>query len=150
MSNDAAEAVQTVGAFALTDFDLPQTSEAEPFWQGTAEGEVRVQRCVDCDARRFPARVGCPACGSLEDDWVAARGTPTLYSWVVVERATIPSIEVPYGVCMVEYAEDMVRLYGTLVGDPAGFKAGVALDVTTAPSAGVHIPVFSVRQAAAS
>lgn len=136
---------QQLRPFSLHDVDVVPSGENAPYWEGTEQGEVRVQACTACEARRFPARVGCPACGHLEADWVAVRGTPQLYSWVVVERAPLASIEVPYAVCIADYPQDGVRIYGSLVGDPNQFRAGQDLTMRTGPSAGVNIPVYEPR-----
>jgi Rubredoxin-like zinc ribbon domain (DUF35_N) len=39
------------------------TPETQPFWDGCAAGELRIQRCVDCRQPYFYPRPVCPACG---------------------------------------------------------------------------------------
>ncbi|MBV8615506.1 MAG: DNA-binding protein, partial [Acetobacteraceae bacterium] len=40
------------------------TPETKHFWDGTREGELRLQRCKSCDTVYFPPRPFCPACAS--------------------------------------------------------------------------------------
>ena len=42
------------------------TPETRPFWDGTEAGELRLQRCRDCDAHYFPPRPVCPRCDGNE------------------------------------------------------------------------------------
>jgi len=43
------------------------TPETQPFWDGCAAGELRLQRCNACDGGHyFPPRPFCPRC--LSDD----------------------------------------------------------------------------------
>ena len=39
------------------------TPETQPFWDGCAAGELRIQRCADCGRPYFYPRPVCPACG---------------------------------------------------------------------------------------
>ncbi|MEM8767496.1 MAG: zinc ribbon domain-containing protein, partial [Pseudomonadota bacterium] len=66
---------------------LPKpTPETEHFWEGTREGELRLQRCDDCGAVYFPPRPFCPACSSRSVSVFAASGRATLESYVINER----------------------------------------------------------------
>ena len=40
------------------------TPETQHFWDGTREGELRLQRCESCAKTYFPPRPFCPSCGS--------------------------------------------------------------------------------------
>src|SRR5579859_2993127 len=43
----------------------PQLSrDTQFFWDGTRVGELRIQRCAACDARRHPPGPMCPSCGA--------------------------------------------------------------------------------------
>lgn len=50
------------------------TPETQPFWDGAAVGELRVQRCEACLRHYFYPRPHCPHCGSAEVAWVTASG----------------------------------------------------------------------------
>jgi len=40
------------------------TADTAFFWDGTARGELRIQRCGGCGALRYPPGPMCPACGA--------------------------------------------------------------------------------------
>jgi hypothetical protein len=46
---------------------LPEpTPETRHFWDGCKAGELRLQRCVECDGGSyFPPRPFCPKCGMM-------------------------------------------------------------------------------------
>ena len=56
------------------------TPETQPFWDGCAAGELRIQRCADCGRPYFYPRPVCPACASRNVAWFTASGRATLYS----------------------------------------------------------------------
>ena len=62
------------------------TPETQPFWDGCAAGELRLQRCTDCDQAYFYPRPVCPACGSVNVEWFTASGRARLYSYVINYR----------------------------------------------------------------
>ena len=72
----------------MTDKPVPvPTPETQPFWDGCAAGELRIQRCTDCGKPYFYPRPVCPDCGSGNVEWFAASGRATLYSYVINHRA---------------------------------------------------------------
>lgn len=75
-----------------------------PFWEGCALGELRVQRCRQCDAMRFPPLEFCPFCHDAHSDWVLLPGSGWVQSFVVVHRAFDPhfAADVPYVVAMIQ------------------------------------------------
>jgi uncharacterized OB-fold protein len=108
--------------------------EHAPFWEGTRLDELRVQRCRECGAHRWPPRPRCAACGSFEVAWVAVPGRGTLFSWIVARQAFLPAFarRVPYVVAIVELDEPRgIRLLGNLVEvDPDGpLRPGLPLEV---------------------
>ncbi len=57
------------------------TPDTAFFWDGTATGELRVQRCAACGALRHPPGPMCPACGEASDGgYVVASGTGEVFS----------------------------------------------------------------------
>lgn len=82
------------------------TVESRPFWDGLAEGYLRLQRCADCDAVVWYPRGLCPQCGSVSLLWFTASGRGAVYSFTVVRRTAGPYAAVtPYVVAYVELAE---------------------------------------------
>ncbi len=45
-------------------------------WDGTAAGELRIQRCGGCGALRHPPGPMCPACGAARPGYLVAAGAP--------------------------------------------------------------------------
>ena len=93
--------------------ELETDADSTPFWEGLAEGEVRVQRCERCGTHRFPPGPFCLSCGSAELCYAQLTSTPRLFSWIVVTRSTHRSMPAPYAVAVVEYDEG-VRIPGAL------------------------------------
>jgi uncharacterized OB-fold protein len=88
------------------------------FWEGTAAGELRIQRCGACKVLRHPPGPACPSCGALEPDYVVASGLGEVYSYVVHHHPPVPGRELPFVVALVEL-EEGVRLLAELVEVPA-------------------------------
>src|SRR3546814_9026545 len=62
------------------------TPETAPFWQGAAEGELRIQRCVRCESFYFYPRPFCPKCNSDEVEWKPVSGRARLASYIINYR----------------------------------------------------------------
>ena len=85
------------------------------FWDGTAAGELRIQRCGGCGALRHPPGPMCPACGAARPGYVVAAGTGEVYSYVVQHHPPVPGKQMPLVVALVALAEG-VRMVGELLG----------------------------------
>jgi uncharacterized protein len=100
-------------------------AELYAFW---AKGELRLQRCADCQTWRHPPRYRCAACGSAEVTWDLASGRGRVFSWTITHRAVDPAFEPPYAIVVVELEEGP-----RLVGSPAGIEpADLRLDLPVA------------------
>lgn len=96
---------------------IPQpTPETRHFWDGTREGELRLQRCDECEQVYFPPRPLCPKCGSASVSVVAASGRARLYSYVINHRRG-PGFEPPYAIAVVEL-EEGPRMMTNIVDAP--------------------------------
>lgn len=96
---------------------LPEpTPETRHFWEGTAAGELRLQRCSACEHVYFPPRPFCPACASREVLVFAASGRATLYSYVINHRP-MPGFDDPHSIAVVEL-EEGPRMMTNVVGCP--------------------------------
>jgi uncharacterized protein len=80
------------------------TPETKHFWDGTALGELRLQRCRDCRSMYFPPQPYCPRCAGDQVDVVGASGRGFLYSYVISHLAA-PGFEAPYVIGVVELEE---------------------------------------------
>jgi uncharacterized protein len=85
------------------------------FWDGTAAGELRIQRCGECGALRHPPGPMCPACGAAKPGYVVAAGTGEVYSYVVQHHPPVPGKKLPIVVALVQLPEG-VRMVGELLG----------------------------------
>jgi uncharacterized OB-fold protein len=97
---------------------LPLADERNrPFWEAARRGELRLLRCVGCQALRLPASRHCPGCGSEGSEWARASGEGTVESFCVFHKAYFPGFEsaVPYNVAVVRLAEG-ARLFTNIVG----------------------------------
>jgi len=85
------------------------------FWEGTAAGELRIQRCGGCGRLRHPPGPACPACGAAMPDYIVAAGTGEVYSYVVQHHPPVPGRRLPIVVALVQLTEG-VRMVGELLG----------------------------------
>ncbi len=83
---------------------LRPSSESQHFWDGTKEGELRLQRCGDCGKSYFPPRPFCPFCSSRNVLVYPASGQATLYSYVINHLPT-PGFDGPHAVAVVTLEE---------------------------------------------
>lgn len=81
------------------------TPETQHFWDGTAAGELRLQRCDSCAKTYFPPRPFCPGCGSRAVSIFRASGKATLYSYVINHRPAAPGFTPPYAIAVVTLEE---------------------------------------------
>ena len=95
------------------------------FWDGTAAGELRIQRCGGCGALRHPPGPMCPACGAARPGYVVAAGTGEVYSYVVQHHPPVPGKQMPLVVALVALPEG-VRMVGELLGvNPDQVRVGM-------------------------
>ncbi|MEO3796394.1 Zn-ribbon domain-containing OB-fold protein [Nonomuraea sp. B10E15] len=121
------------------------TPETQPFWDGTAAGELRIQRCQTCARHYFYPRPSCPHCGGDQVEWVRASGRATLYSYVINHRPA-PGFEddAPYTIAVVEL-EEGVRMMSNIVGVPStpeNLPLDMELRVVFEQRGDVHVPLF--------
>ena len=96
---------------------LPKpTPETQHFWDGTRQGELRLQRCCACLGAYFPPRPFCPKCSSREVELFVASGRARLHTYVIHHRDS-PGFTAPYSIAVVELQEGP-RLMTNIVGCP--------------------------------
>ena len=85
--------------------ELPKpTPETQNFWDGTREGELRIQQCGACENIYFPPRHFCPGCGSKDVSVLKASGNATLHSYVI-SHLPAPGFEPPYAIAIAKLDE---------------------------------------------
>lgn len=102
----------------VADRFVPRPSpETQPFWDGTAVGELRIQSCLDCERPFFYPRTSCPRCGGQSLEWIVCSGRARLYSFVISARPA-PGFDPPTVIAVVEL-EEGPRMMTNVVGvDP--------------------------------
>jgi uncharacterized protein len=129
----------------MPDKPVPQpTPETQPFWDGTAAGELRLQRCTACGTAYFYPRPVCPGCGSSAVEWFTASGAATLYSYTINHRPP-PAFPGPYAIAVVELAEGP-RLMANIVGienTPENLVLDMPLRVTFEARGDIRLPQFT-------
>ena len=119
------------------------TPETQPYWDGCAAGELRLQRCTHCDTFFFPPRPFCPDCLSGDVVWEPLSGRGTLHTYVINHRAA-PGFEAPYAIAVVQL-EEGPRLMSNIVDvpqTPEALQLDMALEVDFEQRGDVAVPVF--------
>jgi len=124
---------------------LPKpTPETQHFWDGTRVGELRLQRCGDCQHTYFPPRPFCPSCSSRSVDVIKASGRGRLLSYIINHRPH-PAWDAPYSIAIVELDEGP-RMMTNVVGcpqTPEALRLDMPLEVTfETVSDEVALPLF--------
>ncbi|MEV0084613.1 Zn-ribbon domain-containing OB-fold protein [Saccharopolyspora sp. NPDC050642] len=135
-------------------------AETRPFWDGIAAGELRIQRCADCEAAVFYPRSVCPGCFGDRLDWFTASGRGTVHSWTVAHKAFGEfADQAPFTVALVDLDEGP-RMLTRIVGpqfqlklrahepgaDEGRVRIGdrVELVITSLGADGPELPCFRV------
>ena len=117
---------------------LPTVTELNrPFWTGTREGLLRVQRCATCSHLRHPPAPMCDACLGEETEWVLLSGQGTVWSVCEFHRPYLRGFaaELPYNVALVTLDEGP-RVYTNIVGRPyAEITIGMRVEAVFEPVA---------------
>ncbi|WP_368417415.1 Zn-ribbon domain-containing OB-fold protein [Falsiroseomonas sp.] len=101
----------------------------QPYWDGTAQGELRIQHCAACGKPRHYPRYMCDACHSFDVTWKPASGRGTVHSWTVAHHAFHVGFwnELPYTLVVVDLPEG-VRALGRF-SEPTGRGLRIGLPV---------------------
>ena len=117
--------------------------ETQPFWDGCAAGELRMQRCAPCNELYFPPRPACPRCLSTDVTWEPLSGRGTLHTYLINHRAA-PGFEPPYAIAVVQLDEGP-RMMSNIVGveqTPEALVLDMPLEVTFEQRGDVMLPLF--------
>jgi uncharacterized protein len=120
------------------------TARNRHFWEGGADGRLRVLRCGDCGRHVHPPRPVCPRCRSFAVRPEAVGGRGRVHSFTVNHYAWVPGMEPPYVVAEVDLDDaEGVRLITNVVGcAPDDVAIGMAVEVTFARHGSVYVPLF--------
>jgi uncharacterized OB-fold protein len=127
---------------------LPNLKEYDTgkFWEGTKQGELRYQKCDDCETIVFYPRRHCTGCLGNNLSWHTASGKGTVYSYSVVRQSYHPFFrqQIPYAVAWVDLDEGP-RLLTNIVGvdDPLNdVSIGQRVEVEWEEHEELSIPLF--------
>jgi uncharacterized OB-fold protein len=126
------------------------THDNRGFWDAAVEGRLVAQRCRACGRLQHPPRPACPACHSLDLEFIDLAGTGTIYSYAILHHPQHPSFDYPVVAILVELDEG-IRLVSALVGvAPTNVHIGMPVQVTFEPTADdLAVPVFIPRAGSA-
>ena len=127
---------------------LPNPKEADtaPFWAATKEGELRYQRCDDCDKVVFYPRHHCTNCLGRNLSWHVSKGEGTVYTYSVIRQSYHPFFrsKVPFAVAWIDLDEGP-RILSNLTGveDPTTeVSIGQRVHVDWEEHEDLSIPLF--------
>ena len=135
---------------------LPEpNADDAPFWAHCAARRLTFQKCVACGRITHPPIGACPACQSLEREWMDAPAEARVFSFTWVHTAAHDSVAqpLPYNVVVVEFpALPGVRLISNVVdAEPGGLAIGDRLSLEwESVSDGLSLPRFQRARPALS
>jgi uncharacterized protein len=121
---------------------LPEPSSvpdglAQPYWDGTRAGKLRIQKCRGCGAWQWGPEWICHRCHAFELDWEDIRGSGRIYSYQRPHHPVHPALNGhgAYIVVLVELPDyGNVRIVGNLLGDPhQEVRIGAAVEAVFEP-----------------
>jgi len=112
-------------------------------WEGFQAGELRIQRCKDCQKLRHPPGPACPECHCFEWDYLVSSGRGRVYSYVNFHHPHVPPFEKPNPIALIE-TEEGTRFVSNLVEvDPDAIEIGMAVEaVFTEVDPELTLPLF--------
>ena len=130
----------------------------QPFWDGCAAGELRLQRCEACAHWQFYPRLVCTSCGASALVWEPASGNGVLRSFTIVRRPVTEAYaaEVPYVIALIALAEGPTLMsqlvevdLGAKDAHAQGIVIGALVEVLFQPwSETISMPMFRLRSSA--
>jgi uncharacterized OB-fold protein len=129
----------------MTAKPVPQVTDLNRiYFEGCANGELRLRLCCRCDARFRFAHAWCPKCWSMELDWVKASGLGKVTHYSIVYQPPSAAFETPYVLALVEL-DERVRMMTNVKCDPAEMRIGLPVRVTFEQRGEVSLPMFVPR-----
>ncbi|GAA4096749.1 Zn-ribbon domain-containing OB-fold protein [Nocardioides kongjuensis] len=85
------------------------------FFEGTANRELRIQKCNQCGVLRHPPGPACPDCGAFDRGYVVSAGEGTVFSYLVHHAPQVPGKELPLVIALLDLDEG-VRMVAEMTG----------------------------------
>jgi uncharacterized protein len=124
---------------------LPEvTDDTAAFWQGGADGVLRIHRCTPCRTWFHPPAPVCPACLSTDVGPAPTSGRATVVGFSVNVQPWAPDMEVPYVVAVVAVDDAPgVQLTTRLVEvAPDAVSIGLPVAVSFLQVEDIWLPLF--------
>jgi uncharacterized OB-fold protein len=106
-----------------------RNQDTDFFWDGTQQGELRLQRCNSCGLVRHPPGPVCPSCHAMDRGYVVATGRGTIFSFLVHHAPQMPGRDLPVTIALVELEESRqapspIRFVADVRGNPEDLSIG--------------------------
>lgn len=112
------------------------TPDTAPYWNGLAEGVIRLPHCGSCDALVWYPRPSCPGCGNAELEWRELSGRGTVYSYSIARRTPGSwGKVVPYVLAYVELDEGPRVMTNIVAADLDTLECGQPVTAIFDPTA---------------
>jgi uncharacterized protein len=138
--NDGSQPLTAFLPFAPTP-----DRDSKPYWDALSEGRFELQRCLACEALRWPARALCNRCRSFDHTWEGVDTTGEIMSWVRTHQAFAPALRdaVPFRVVQVALCaqRDLLLIGGWLVEREPRSGERVEMRIVDGPE-GFHFPCW--------
>lgn len=117
---------------------------SQPYWDGTAQGELRIRKCNSCGAHFRFIRDLCPKCWSDDLGWIVSEGRGRIVARVIVETAPYAAMDdkVPYVLALVELEEGVTMMANIVDCEPNSVKVGQSVSLTWEQRGDFVIPQF--------
>jgi uncharacterized OB-fold protein len=92
-----------------------------PYWEGTRQRVLKVQRCGACNTWQWGPEWLCHHCRSWDMRWVEVAGRGRIWTWTRCWHPVHPALRDhgPYIAVLVELPHaGNIRMLGNLLGDP--------------------------------
>jgi uncharacterized OB-fold protein len=120
------------------------TARNAHFWQGGADGILRLMRCQACGTYLHPPTPVCWSCRSTRVAPEAVSGRGVVYAYTINHYQWLPDMPPPYVVAEVELIEqEGLRLLTNIVGCAvAEVRSDMEVEVVFARNDDVYVPLF--------
>jgi uncharacterized OB-fold protein len=121
------------------------------FWTGGRTGELRIQRCTECDYYVHPPAPVCRRCKAMSGlEATTMSGNATVITYSINYHQWAEGQE-PYALALVQLDEqDDLRLVTNIVGCPVeDVTIGMRVHAVFEELADMHVPLFSPGEAPA-
>jgi uncharacterized OB-fold protein len=122
----------------------------DQFWKFCSDGELRLQRCLDCSHISWPPAEECERCDRAHLNWELLSGRGTVVSWCTFERSYYDILPLPWDTILVRLEEGPL-----FISNPVGFtgadtRAGMSVRVDFIDCEDDHgafsLPVFAQEE----